>query len=146
MTLPFEVSKDMLDDYAPGSLEKVSPRELFSLWLGWEGIHGYTEAILSRAEAVIRADDASLSVDTLLGLSSNDQDALIPAMDRVQPDWVLKFADRRDLEEYLRATMRLDPGPELAAQLGSLQRRTLRRMADALWLLGHSALVAGGDK
>jgi len=85
----------------------------------------------------------SPAVDDVL---STDEDRLISTMDRVQPRWWTDFGDPRDLKETLEALSRTDSvvgttmDREWNRVIGSLKRRTLRRMKDVLWLVGHSYL------
>jgi hypothetical protein len=78
------------------------------------------------------------SIDELLKC---DDGALMEAMSRVRPDWWLDFADDRDVRSFAKSMVE-EIG--LLATQGRLvqgqEARTLRRMRDVLWVMGHAHL------
>lgn len=73
--------------------------------------------------------DRTLEVDEIMDM---DEETLMSMMDRVQPRWMAKYADRQELEQWYAADNK---------ELGERRVRlnALRNLKDALWLIGHSA-------
>lgn len=90
-----------------------------------------------------------MDVDDLLKV---EPEALIPQLDRIQPDWWIKYADSDQIGQAMYNMGRKNsvtgqyPSPgEMDRHAMVLKRRVLRDLLNVVWLCGHAALHIGKE-